>query len=87
MSQTPQEIADKIELFVRRRFQVPDDDDLFDRDVHLWEEGYVDSTGIVELIAFLEETFSVEVPDDALFDPDFTSVNGLARLVQRLGDT
>ena len=51
---TAGEVAQDLEAFVRERFQVEEDDDFFTPDVNLWEEGYVDSAGVVELIAYLE---------------------------------
>ena len=70
-----------VEEFVRARFRVRVDDDLFTRDVNLWEAGYVDSAGAVEMIAFLERTFGITLPEEVLFDPDFTHIRGIARLV------
>jgi acyl carrier protein len=78
-----EEIASVVEDFVRARFQVGEDDDVFGVDVNLWEEGYVDSTGAVELIVFLEQTYSIRLPEEVLFDPDFTCIRGIARLVAR----
>jgi acyl carrier protein len=72
-----------VEAFIRERFRVRADDDLFDRDVNLWESGYVDSGGVVEMIAFLERTFGITLPEEVLFDPDFTHIRGIARLVTR----
>lgn len=70
-----------VEEFIRTRFRVRPDDDHFSRDVNLWEEGYVDSAGVVEMIAFLETTFAITLPEEVLFDPDFTYIRGIARLV------
>jgi acyl carrier protein len=72
-----------VEEFIRTRFRVRSDDDHFSRDVNLWEEGYVDSAGVVEMIAFLEKTFAVTLPEEVLFDPDFTFVRGIARLIAK----
>ena len=38
----------------------------------------MDSVGVVEMITYLEDTFSLEVPKALLFDPEFTSVIGIA---------
>jgi acyl carrier protein len=73
--------AGVIESFVRERFQIPPSDDLFSRQVNLWEEGYVDSLGVVEVIEFLERRFAVKLPEEVIFDPDFTSIDGIARHV------
>jgi acyl carrier protein len=72
-----------VEEYVRSRFRVRPDDEVFTRDVNLWEAGYVDSAGAVEMIAFLERTFAVTLPEEVLFDPDFTHVRGIARLIAR----
>ena len=77
-------IAEKLEAFVRTRFEVDSDDTFFSPDLNLWEEGYVDSAGVVELIAYLEDTHAVEIPRSMLFDPMFTSIDGIARCIAKL---
>ena len=66
-----------IEEFVRSRFRVRPDDSHFSVDVNLWEEGYVDSAGV------LEQTFDITLAEEVLFDPDFTHISGICRLVSR----
>ena len=78
------EVAASVETFLRARSRVSAEDLRFSRRCNLWEDGYVDSIGVVELIGHLEATFDVDLPDEALFDPDFTSVNGIARIVSEL---
>ena len=73
-----------IEGFVREQFHIPQNDPVFSRQVNLWEEGYVDSLGVVEVIEFLERHFSVKLPEDVIFSPDFTSIDGIARCVVSL---
>ena len=82
---TPEAGAAALEAFIRENFQVEENDPYFDRNVNLWDEGYVDSTGLVEVIAFLEETFDVTITDEMLFSPDFTSIAGMSSLVAGLG--
>jgi len=78
---------DKIEMvveeYVRTRFRVQADDVVFGREVNMWENGYVDSAGVVELLAFLETTFQIKLSEEAFFDPDFTNICGIARAVHR----
>ena len=76
-------IEETVEQFIRSRFRVRPEDDQFSRDVDLWGNGYVDSAGVVEMIAFLEKTFAVKLPDEVLFDPDFTYIRGIARLISK----
>jgi acyl carrier protein len=64
--------------FIRERFSVPADDSNFHPDVHLWNEGYVDSLGIAEVVAFVEERFGIVLPDDVFFDESHLTIAGLA---------
>ena len=77
-------IAVDIEAYVRTRFQVPPSDTVLSRSCDLFEEGYVDSTGLVELIAHVEKTYDVRLPEEALFDPSFSHIDGIARVVAAL---
>jgi len=81
---TMEEVAASVESFIRARSRVSADDRRFSRKINLWEGGYVDSIGVVELIGYIENTFGVALPDEALFDPDFANVDGIARIVSRL---
>jgi acyl carrier protein len=78
---TEETLAAELEAFIRERFRVAPDDALFHRDTNVWEEGYVDSTGVVEVFAFLESKLGQRLPEELLFNPDFVTVRGMARLV------
>lgn len=75
------EIARSIEQFIRREFRVMEGDPGFSWDSHLFESGYVDSVGAVELIAFLESTFGVKLEDEHIFSERFTTINGISSVV------
>jgi acyl carrier protein len=79
-----EEIARDLEVFLRRSFLIPDDDARFTRQANLWEEGYVDSAGVVETIVHLERRWRVRLPDEVVFDPRFNHVSGIADLVASL---
>ena len=52
------------------------------------EDGIVDSTGILELITFLEETFRITVEDDEMVPENMDSVNRIVSyLEKKLSDT
>ncbi|HSL20192.1 MAG TPA: acyl carrier protein [Vicinamibacterales bacterium] len=76
--------AARIEAFIRRHFHVIDGDPGFSRDAHLFEGGYVDSAGIVELLMFIESTFGVTFGDDQIFSDQFTTINGISALLAAL---
>jgi acyl carrier protein len=77
-------IADRIEKFLREQFLIADDDPGFTRTVDVYESGYVDSVGVVELLAFIEEEFGVEVPEGELLSDEFSTIDGIARVVAEL---
>jgi acyl carrier protein len=83
-TETVEVAAREIERFIRERFQIADDEAGFTRKVNLWEEGYVDSLGVVEVIAFLEQRFRIALPEDVVFSPTFTSIDDIASVVVNL---
>src|ERR671923_1238212 len=78
------EVEARIETFVRSRFKVAAHDPGFSVSADLYEEGYVDSIGIVELVTFLEEEFDVAIPEEEMLGPDFSSISGIASIVTRI---
>ncbi len=52
-------------------------------DASFLEEGIVDSTGVLELVMFIEDTFNIEVADEEIVPDNFDSVNNLALYIQR----
>jgi acyl carrier protein len=77
------EIADRIERYVRHQFRVAPGDSRFSRSLLLFEAGYVDSVGVVELLAFLDEEFGVTLPDDVLMSDEFSTIDGIAAVIGR----
>jgi acyl carrier protein len=78
------EVADRLEDFLRNHFSISPSDPRFGRDVDLFDGGYVDSVGLAETLGFIEGEFGVEVPDGDLLSDEFTTIDGVARVVRRL---
>jgi acyl carrier protein len=57
-------------------------DDL-DDDTSLIEAGILDSTGAMELVAFLEDTFAVSVADQEIVPENLDSVARICALIER----
>ena len=53
-------------------------------DEKIFETGLIDSFGIVELIASLEEHFQVTIPYEDMTIQNFSSVNEISRFTERL---
>jgi acyl carrier protein len=84
MAIPPPDPGSVIESFIRQHFRVAGGDHSFTRAAHLFEGGYVDSAGIVELLMFVESTFGVVLDDEHVFSDRFTSINGIAEIVASL---
>ena len=52
-------------------------------DASFLEEGIVDSTGVLELVMFVEETYNVTVEDEEIVPENFDSVGQLAAYIGR----
>ena len=52
-------------------------------DTSFLEEGIIDSTGILELVTFLEDEFSITVEDEELIPENLDSIGNVANFIQR----
>jgi len=76
-------IETQIKQYVAENFLFTDDGYRFSEDASFLEEGIVDSTGVLELVMFVEETFDVAVQDEEIVPENFDSVSCLAVYVRR----
>ena len=53
------------------------DGDKLGIDTPLFEKGIIDSTGVLELVAFIEENFNVKVTDEELVQSNFSNINAI----------
>ena len=71
-----------IKQFIIDNFLFGDDEGLVD-DVSFLEEGIIDSTGMLELITFLEEDFSIEIDDEEMIPENLDSINNLLAFLNK----
>lgn len=76
------EIINTIRNFIIENFLFEEDKNLKEETSFL-ENGILDSTGVLELIAFLEETYEIEVEDEELIPQNLDSITSVAQYVQR----
>jgi acyl carrier protein len=72
MKITSEELEMQIKTFIRENFIFTGKD--LDAQTSLIGSGTIDSTGILEVIGFLEQTFAVVFDDDELVAENFDSV-------------
>ena len=74
----------QIASFIVRRFRAAIRRGEIGFDEPLISSGIIDSFGVLEVIAFLEDTFAVDIDPTRHELTEFESVNGIAALVERL---
>ena len=52
-------------------------------DVSLVEMGYMDSFGVIDIVTFLEGTYSVQILDEEITQGKFGSINKMAALIEQ----
>jgi acyl carrier protein len=70
-----------VRAFILDRFYVPDSARLAD-ETSLLETGIVDSTGVQEVIEFLEMAFQIRVENEEILPENLDSVSRLSRFVR-----
>ncbi len=81
-------VAEEIRRFVIGNYLFGDESRMPDDDESLIENGVVDSTGILELIEFLEETFAITVAEFETVPQNLGSITGVVTYVgAKLTDT
>ncbi len=76
------ETKEKIREFILETFLFGSDEGLTDETSFL-DEGVIDSTGILELVNFLEEEFGIEVDDEELVPENLDSIKNVSEYLGR----
>lgn len=79
-SLTMQDISNQIRKFIVDNFLFGNDENL-SNDTSFLEEGIIDSTGVLELVSFLEETFNIQVDDEDLIPENLDSINNVTNYI------
>ncbi len=74
------ELKKQIRDFVTANFYVADPASLEDR-TSLLDQGIIDSTGVLEVIMFIESTFGVTVEDSEMLPENLDSIERIASFV------
>ena len=77
------QLREQIRGFIIENFLFGDAEPLTDDAVSLLDNGIVDSVGVMEMVAWLEQNHGVKVEDQELVPENFDSVERLIRFVER----
>lgn len=75
-------IRDRLRDFITTNFYVPDPERL-GNDVSLLEQGVIDSTGVLEVITFVEESFGIRIEDREMLPDNLESIDRITAFVER----
>ena len=76
------ELATQLRKYIDENFLFGVDAEYSDGDSFM-ENGIIDSTGVLELIAYLESSFGFKVRDEDLVPENLDSISGLVQFVGR----
>jgi acyl carrier protein len=72
---------ERVRTFVVENFLFGDGDTL-KGDTSFLEEGVMDSTGILELVMYLEETYGIRIQDDELVPENLDTLGNIAAYLE-----
>lgn len=78
-----QEVEREITAFIVENFLFGNEDDAPAPSASFMDTGLIDSTGILELVGFIEDTYGITVEDDELVPENLDSVANIAGYVGR----
>ncbi len=77
-----EQIKQSVKKFILENILYDDNGNALDYDDSFLEKGIIDSTGVLELVGFIEEEFNISVDDEELIPENLDSVNNLARFIK-----
>ena len=73
----------KIRNYILENYLFTDDQSALSSGDSFMDKGIIDSTGIMEVIFFLEEQFGIHVEDDEMVPENLDSVNNIVSYISR----
>ena len=70
-----------LRTFILENYMFTDDESELNNDDSFLDLGIIDSTGIMEVVLFIEETFGLEVDDEELLPENLDSINNLVKFI------
>jgi len=75
------EIQKQVREYVIENFVLGDEEDTFSDNQSFLDTGLIDSTGILEVIGYLEDEYEITIEDDEMVPENLDSVDRIARFV------
>jgi acyl carrier protein len=75
-------IKTTVRQFIIENFLFEEDENLKD-DTSFLESGIIDSTGVLEMVTFLEDTYEIHVEDEDMIPENLDSLEAIATYITR----
>ena len=79
-------IESSIRTYVLENYLFTDDQSELDSNDSFLEKGIIDSTGVLEIILFLEEEFAIKVADQEMVPDNLDSVSNIVNFIEKKQD-
>lgn len=76
-------VENKIRDYILENYLFTDDQSALANEDSFLDKGIIDSTGIMEVIFFLEEEFGIHVEDEEMVPENLDSVTNITSYIQR----
>lgn len=76
-------VKEEVRNYVLENYLFTDDEAALNDDDSFMELGIIDSTGILEVISFLEEEFGIQVEDDEMIPENLDSVDNIVAYMSK----
>jgi len=77
------DVRELIRTFLAENFLLSDEGFTLEDDVSLLDAGVVDSTSVLELVVFVEETFGFHIADQEVVPANLDSVSRIVGYIER----
>ncbi|MBV6517708.1 MAG: acyl carrier protein [Candidatus Brocadia sp.] len=77
------DVENGLKEFIVKELMHETDNNLIKNDDSLLEKNIIDSTGIFQLVRFIDEQFEIKVSDDELIPENFESINAMVRFINQ----
>lgn len=76
-------VKDVLRKFIEENFLASAGLDAFEDDDSFMEKGIIDSTGVLELLEFVEEQFDIRVEDEEVIPDNLDALNKLTSFINK----
>ena len=77
------ETVQKLREYIFDNYLFTEDENALKNDDSFMEKGIIDSTGILEVVTFIEEEFGFKVEDEELVPENLDSINNVVAYLER----